>query len=234
MIGDPGAFVRANTRPRPVPLAPDITLAVADEAVALWHKTEEEMTAQGLPPPFWAFAWAGGQALARYVLDNPALVAGRTVLDLGAGSGLVAIAAARAGAARVIANDVDPMAEAAIGVNVALNDLTPGSVAIETRDRLDDPGPGADVVLVGDVFYERETADRLYRFLDRALDTGADVLIGDPGRSYLPKDRLAALALYGVPDIGALEDHDIKDTRVWRWRPADHEPERKPNDATPE
>ncbi|MEO1199267.1 MAG: 50S ribosomal protein L11 methyltransferase [Pseudomonadota bacterium] len=211
---DPARFVRDQTRPRPVPLAPEITLAVADEAVALWHKTEEELSAQGLPPPFWAFAWAGGQALSRHVLDHPDLVSGKRVLDLGAGSGLVAVAAAKAGAASVTANDIDRFAEAAIALNATLNNV---SVTAETRDRLDDAEPGADVVLVGDVFYERDTADRLYAFLDRSLEAGADVLIGDPGRSYLPKDRLTPLARFGVPDIGALEDHDIKDTRVWRW-----------------
>lgn len=214
---EPLAFVRANTRPQGVPLAPEITLHVADEAVALWHKTEEEISAQGLPPPFWAFAWAGGQALARYILDHPDLVRAKTVLDLGAGSGLVAVAAAKAGAAQVVANDIDAFALAACRLNAEANTV---SLVAEMRDRLDDPTPGADVVLVGDVFYERGTAERLAGFLDRALEAGADVLIGDPGRSYLPKDRLEPVALYGVPDIGALEDQDIKDTRVWRWTAA--------------
>ena len=214
---DPLAFVRANTRPQIVPLAPEIALHVADEAVALWHKTEEEISAQGLPPPFWAFAWAGGQALSRYILDNPDLVRSKTVLDLGAGSGLVAVAAAKAGAATVIANDIDVFALAACRLNAATNDV---HVIAEMRDRLDDPEPDADVVLVGDVFYERGMADRLEGFLDRARISGADVLIGDPGRSFLPRDRLEPLALYGVPDIGALEDQDIKDTKVWRWTAA--------------
>lgn len=206
-------FVLANTVDLPVPLCPEIRLHVADEAVDLWHRTEEELGEIGLPPPFWAFAWAGGQALARYVLDKPGSVQGRKVLDLGAGSGLVGIAAMKAGAAQVIAADTDPWAAAAIAVNAELN-----AVAVEpvTEDLLSRRPAGFDIVLVGDLFYDRDVAPRVLDYLDRALADRTEVLIGDPGRSYLPRARLSALAEYGVPTTRALEDSDIKRSTVWR------------------
>lgn len=179
------AFIRANTRLRRVPHVPEISLYVADEAVPLWQKTEEELGAMGLPPPFWAFAWAGGQALARYVLDHPETVRGRRVLDLASGSGLVAIAAAQAGAAEVVANDIDAFAMPAIAMNAAANGA---AVRAETRDRLspDTALVAFDTVLAGDIFYERDTAERALAFLSRMAAAGAQVLVGDPGRSYLP------------------------------------------------
>jgi predicted nicotinamide N-methyase len=212
---DRDAFIRANTRLRPVPLVPQIVLHLADEAVPLWLRTEEELQEMGLPPPFWAFAWAGGQALARYVLDHPPCVAGLRALDLAAGSGLVAIAAAKADAAPVVAADVDPFAETAIALNATAN-----AVYIEAlrRDLLDDPAPAVaryDVILAGDIFYERETAERALAFLQAQVVAGARVLIGDPGRSYLPKDRLRHLAEYRVPVTRDLEDQEIKRTSVW-------------------
>ena len=212
-ITDKAAFIRANTRLRPVPLTPEIVLFVADEAVPLWHKTEEEIGEAGLPPPFWAFAWAGGQALARHVLDNPGLVHGKTVLDLASGSGLVGIAAMKAGAASVTVADIDAFARAAAQLNATQN-----NVALSVIE--DDLLSGAnslswDVILAGDIFYERDTAQRAFDFLQRHAVNGATVLIGDPGRSYLPRDKLRRIADYSVPVTRELEDTEIKQTAVW-------------------
>ncbi len=213
-MSDPTAFVRANTRLLPVSHAPEIRLHVADEATALWERTEEELGAMGLPPPFWAFAWAGGQALARYVLDNPGTVAGQRVLDFATGSGLVAIAAARAGAASVEGSDLDPFAVAAVRLNATEN-----GVAVATRQvDLLGADEGWDCVLAADVFYERALAAAVTEWLQGLHARGAVVLVGDPGRSYLPKDRLEALATYAVPVTRALEDTEIKSTTVWRLR----------------
>jgi predicted nicotinamide N-methyase len=210
-------FVRANTRLRPVPHVPEIRLHLADESVPLWHKTEEEIGAIGLPPPYWAFAWAGGQALARYVLDHRDAVAGARVLDLASGSGLVAIAAALAGAAPVVAAEIDPFAEHAIMLNSEANRV---HVEVLLQDLLDRPVGAAryDVILVGDLFYERDTAARALAFLDAHIRLGTRALIGDPGRTYLPKDRLERLCEYSVPVTRELEDYDIKRTAVWALR----------------
>jgi predicted nicotinamide N-methyase len=214
LIADRDAFVRAETRLRPVPHAPEISLHVADEATELWRRTEEELGQLGLPPPFWAFAWAGGQALARYLLDHPEAVRGRRVLDFASGSGLVAIAAAKAGAAEVDACDIDPFAIAAIGINAAANGV--GVAAVEA-DLVGRDG-GWDTVLAGDVCYERDLAQRATGWLFGLSRRGATVLIGDPGRSYLPNDRLEAVATYRVPVTRSLEDSDIKQSTVWRFR----------------
>src|SRR3954453_18320615 len=214
MIADRKAFIRANTRLTPVPLVPEISLHVADESVSIWQKTEEELDAIGLPPPYWAFAWAGGQALARYVLDNTHAVTGLRVLDLASGSGLVAIAAAKAGAI-VAAADIDAFTEGAISLNMEANGVY---ADILVRDMLDDSAPVApryDFILVGDLFYERDTAARALAFLDRHAAVGTRVLVGDPGRTYLPKERLAQLAEYAVPVTRELEDLEIKRTVVW-------------------
>lgn len=215
MIADPAAFIRAETRLRPVPLVPEISLHLADEATALWERTEEELGAIGLPPPFWAFAWAGGQALARYILDRPELVAGARVLDVASGSGLVAIAAARAGAADVCAADIDAFAAAATALNAAANGV---ALRIETAD-LVGRDEGWDVVLAADIFYERDIAARMAEWLPALERRGARVLIGDPGRSYLPRERLVALAEYSVPVTRSLEDAEIKQSRVWAFAP---------------
>lgn len=211
-ITDPAAFIRANTALRAVPLVPEIVLHVADEAVPLWSKTEEELGEAGLPPPFWAFAWAGGQALARHVLDHPALVAGRDVVDLASGSGLVAIAAMKAGAARVRAADIDAFAREAIMLNAAANGVT---VTPFAGDLLAGAEVAAEVVLAGDIFYERDTAARALTFLTHHQRRGATVLIGDPGRSYLPREQLTAVAEFHVPVTRELEDTEIKHTKVW-------------------
>jgi predicted nicotinamide N-methyase len=193
----PAEFVRRHTRPQRPALVPEVTLLVADDVVALWEAMEAERGAQE-EPPFWCAAWPGGQALARYVLDHPEVVAGRTVLDLGAGSGLVAVAALRAGAARVVASEIDPFGVTAIGLNAAENGV-PGIAVV--GDVLDRPLPAdVSVVLAGDVCYAREMTGRVLPYLDAARGAGADVLIGDPGRAYLPSDRLTRVAAYDVPD----------------------------------
>jgi predicted nicotinamide N-methyase len=214
VIADRKAFIRDNTRLLTVPRAPEISLYTADEATELWQRTEDELGEIGLPPPFWAFAWAGGQALARYILDNPGIVAGKRVLDFASGSGLVAIAAARAGALRVEACEIDDFAIEAMALNAAEN-----GVVIEPRQGdlvgLDE---GWQVVLAGDVSYERDMAARVTDWLDSLRRRGAIVFIGDPGRSYLARDRLESVAEYRIPVTRSLEDADIKETRVWRFR----------------
>ncbi len=212
---DRAAFVRDNTRVLPPPHVPELSLHLADEATALWEKTEEDLGEMGLPPPYWAFAWAGGQALARYVLDNPAVVAGKSVIDFAAGSGVVGIAAMRAGARAVVSTEIDGFALSAIAANAALND-----VVVEARgeDSTVQAAGRFDVVLCGDVFYEKPMAAKVLAWLDREIAAGATVLVGDPGRSYLPKDRLESVAEYRVPVTRALEDSEIKLTRVWRFR----------------
>lgn len=213
-ITDRAAFIRAETRLLPVPHAPEIRLHVADEATALWQRTEDELGAIGLPPPFWAFAWAGGQALARYVIDHPECVRGRRVLDVASGSGLVAIAAAMAGASAVEAADIDAFATAAIALNAAANGVT---VTARLAD-LVGQDEGWDVVLTGDIFYERDISERMTPWLMALEARGATVLIGDPGRSYLPKHQVEQIAQYRVQVTRDLEDADIKLARVWRFR----------------
>ncbi|SDY45003.1 Predicted nicotinamide N-methyase [Micromonospora pattaloongensis] len=205
------AFVRAYARLAPVAHVPELRLHQAEDAIGLWELTEGEFRSEQ-PPPFWAFAWAGGQALARYVLDNPELVAGRRVLDLAAGSGLVAIAAAKAGAAGVRAVDIDPMALAAVALNAEANGV---AVTGTVGDILDGDAEGAQVVLAGDVFYSEAMANRVLRFLIRAARGGARVLVGDPGRAFLPRQRFALLASYDVPVPPALETVGVKHTTVW-------------------
>jgi predicted nicotinamide N-methyase len=209
---DPVAFVRANTALISPPLVPEITLHLAHEALPLWEKTEEALAEEGVPPPYWAFAWAGGQALARYVLDNPEVVAGRRVIDFASGSGLVAIAALKAGARTVLAAETDRLACAAIETNAAENGVT-----LEvTSENLIGKDRGWDIALAGDVFYEKPLADPLLPWLEALARRGAAVLVGDPGRSYFPKDRFEELARYEVPVTRALEDSEIKKTGVWR------------------
>jgi predicted nicotinamide N-methyase len=204
-------FIRTHTVPAPVPFVPEVTLWQADEPIALWEKTEAQGVEQ--PPPFWAFAWAGGQALARHVLDHPDLVSGRSVLDLATGSGLVAVAAALAGARPVTANDIDPLSLAAAAVNAEGN-----GVAVETveADLLDGRPDEYRVILAGDVFYSREMAGRVLPFLRRAAGAGCLVLVGDPGRAYLPADGMVERATYDVPVVEALESVPMRRTAVWQ------------------
>lgn len=218
-VEDRRAFVVAQTRLQVVPHVPEIRLHLADEAMDLWRMTETDLAAHGAPLPFWAFAWAGGQALARFVLDRPETVAGRRVLVFAAGAGLEAIACVRAGAARVTATEIDPFALAALGLNAEANRV---DFEISGRDVLADGFDGLvprpDTVLLGDVFFEEPMASRVGLFAAAAARAGADVLIGDPGRTYLPKERLESLAEYRVPTTRALEDATSKLTRVWRFR----------------
>ena len=209
------AFIRANTSFLCPPLVPGIELHLADEAVPLWQKTEEELRCIGLPPPFWAFAWAGGQALARYVMDHPSIVRNRSVLDLASGSGLVAIAAAKAGASAVLASDIDSFAAAAIALNAARNAVP---VEVTTLDLLASEPPPVEVILVGDVFYEQPLAVRLLSWLKIAGRRGIETLIGDPFRTYLPLGELDLLTTYHVPVSRDLEDHEIRRTSVFRLR----------------
>lgn len=206
------SFIRNNTALLAPPHVPEIGLHLADESHALWLKTEEELAEIGLPPPFWAFAWAGGQGLARYILDNPETVAGKRVVDIATGSGLVAIAAAKAGAAQVTANDIDPFCETAVRLNAAANGVTVEFSGTDLVGKDD----GWDVVLAGDVFYSKPMAEAFFEWFTGLAAHGAHVLVGDPGRSYLPKDRLHALATYQVPVTRDLEDAEVKKTTVWR------------------
>ncbi|MBO6758238.1 MAG: methyltransferase [Roseibium sp.] len=215
-ILDPEIFIRAETQVKPVPHAEDIRLHLADEAISLWQKTEEELGALGLPPPFWAFAWAGGQALARYILDNPGIVDGKAVLDFASGSGLVGIAAMKAGAARCMCVDLDPFAATAAQLNAKENGV---EIETVTDDITGQSVPDADIIFSGDVFYDAAMARAVLGFLERVVETGLPVLIGDPGRSYLPRARLQLLAEYTVPVVGALEDVDVKKSAVYRLMP---------------
>ena len=214
MISNIPAFIRENTRVLQPSHVPELQLYLADDAVSLWELTEEQLGERGLPPPFWAFAWAGGQALARYVLDHPETVRGKSVLDVASGSGLVAIAAMRADAASALAVDIDAFAAHAAVLNAALND-----VRVETSDA-DPVGKPTDaaVILVGDLFYDRDLAPRVLDWLIAQQASGKTVLIGDPGRTYLPRDKLEQIAAYDIPVTRALEDAEVKRAAVWKLR----------------
>ncbi len=208
------SFIAANTKLLAPPLVPEFVLHLAEESLPIWEKTEEELGEINVPPPFWAFAWAGGQALARYLLDNPGLVGGKRVLDLGSGSGLTAIAAMHAGAECALAADIDPLAAAAVHLNAAANGVVVDATA---EDLLAGAPDGYDAVLVADLFYERQLADRVLDFIEKAAAGGALVLIGDPQRSYFPRDRFTLAEAYQVPVTRELEDATIKNTAVWRY-----------------
>lgn len=195
---DPLAFVRDNTHIRPVPSLPAIRLHTAHEATGLWRLADGD----DAPPPYWAFPWAGGLGLAHHVCAHPESVRGRAVLDLGSGSGLVAIAVMQAGAQSVVAAEIDAYAVAACRLNAAVNDV---AVTVLAEDILDRDPPRADVVTVGDLFYEQCLAERVTAFLDRCCAAGLDVLIGDPRRAYLPYGRIRQIAEYAVPDVGDVE-----------------------------
>jgi len=213
---DPAAFVRRNTVIAAPPLVPEIRLHLAAEVTPIWQATEESLARDGLPPPFWAFAWAGGQALARYLLDRAETVAGRDVLDFGSGSGLVAIAAAKAGAASVRAAEIDPFAAAAIAANAALNNVEIGMIG---GNLLDGDCGGWPVVTAGDICYEQPMAERAIAWLRRQAVRGASVLLGDPGRAYLPKSGLRERARYEVPTSRELEDRECRECVVWEVLP---------------
>ncbi len=205
----PEQFITTNAALIAPPLVPEIKLYLATEVVPLWRATEEELEKNGVPPPYWAFAWAGGQALARYILDNPDIVRGKRVLDIGSGSGLVGIAAAKAGAAHVLAADIDAHAIAAIKLNAAANAV---DIAVTQDDLIGLPGD-PDIILVGDLFYERPLAERLLAWL---TPMAIPALLGDPGRNYFPKQGVEKLAAYSVQTTRDLEDRDIRETAVYR------------------
>jgi len=209
-------FVRSATRLRPVPFVPEISLLQADDIWALWEQTERELGQSELPPPFWAFAWPGGCALARYLLDHPDVLADRSALDIGSGSGLVAIAAAKAGATAVLAIEPDPLARAAIALNAAANDVPPPRCV----DAAGEAEFAADVVLAGDVWYEREMAETVMTYLDQAAVSGATILAGDIGRRYFPRDRFDCLASYELEASFDLEGKPVLTASVWRLKPA--------------
>ena len=213
---DPGRFIRRNTAIATPPLVPEIRLHLATEVTPIWQATEETLARNALPPPFWAFAWAGGQALARYLLDHPETVAGRELLDFGAGSGLVAIAAAKAGATRVTAAEIDDFAAAAIGINAALNDV---AIEVVTADLSDGDSRFWKLVTAGDICYEQPMAARAMRWLRRLAGRGSTVLLGDPGRAHLPGAGLCELARYDVPTSHELEGRERCDGFVWRVLP---------------
>jgi predicted nicotinamide N-methyase len=212
VILDRRAFIAENTRLQAPPHTPELVLHLADEITPIWRMTEEALAEIGLPPPFWAFAWAGGQALARYVLDNPQLVAGKRVLDFASGSGIVGVAAAKAGAASVLCADIDGFCAVAAELNAKANHV---SLQTTDVDLLDAPPPPVEVILAGDICYEKPLAARVFAWLREAHGAGATVLIGDPGRSYFSADGLAKLAEYQVPTTRELEDLAVKRTAVW-------------------
>jgi predicted nicotinamide N-methyase len=214
---DPAAFVRRNTAIAAPPLVPEIRLHLATEITPIWQATEESLACTGVPPPFWAFAWAGGQALARFILDHPNVVAGQSVLDFGSGSGLVAIAAAKAHAAFVLAAEIDRFAAAAIASNAALNRV---EIAVTTADLLETRDPRWQVVTAGDVCYEQPLAGRVTAWLGALAASKRVVLLGDPGRAYLPSTGLLERARYLVPTSRELEGQDARDGIVWQMLPA--------------
>jgi predicted nicotinamide N-methyase len=211
-------IIQSSTELRPVPLVPEIRLYQATEPVELWQHTEQATGRTGLDPPFWAFAWAGGRALARYLLDHPEVVKGRHAIDIASGSGLVGIAAVKAGAADVTAYDIDPLAAVAIALNAEANGVPVPAVCAELLNTDGALPPGPDLVLVADAFYEKDLAGQVLRFAEGNRARGSAVLVGDFGRTYLPRASLVPLASYDVPGLLAMEGCDIKRTTVWTLR----------------
>jgi predicted nicotinamide N-methyase len=213
-ITDRRRFILENTRLSAPPHAPELKLHLADEVTPIWRMTEEALGEMGLPPPFWAFAWAGGQALARYVLDHPSEAAGKRVIDFAAGSGIVGIAAMKAGAQCVLAADIDDFCAAAVALNAEANGV---AIDFTCANLLTAPAPAAELILAGDICYEKPLAEEVLAWLGKAHAAGARVLIGDPGRTYFPKEGLVRLAEYQVPTTRELEDMEIKRTGVWTF-----------------
>ena len=207
-------FILENAKLTTPTLVPEIRLYLAHESLPLWQEARRFLENEEIELPFWAFAWAGGQAVARHILDHPELVAGKTVVDLGTGSGLVAIAAALSGAREVSAVDIDPVALVACQLNSVANGVHVDSIGEDILDG--GPRWGEDVVLIGDLFYEAETAVRVLGYAERCSELGSEVLVGDPRRSYFPEDRFSQMATYEVPSSQELEDADIKKAMVWK------------------
>ncbi|MBT4770646.1 MAG: methyltransferase [Rhodospirillaceae bacterium] len=209
-------FIEAWTAVSSPPQIPEIRLYLASEITPIWEATEAILAREEVPPPFWAFAWPGGQALARYILDHPEIVRGRTVLDFAGGCGLIAIAAAKSGAKSVTCADIDPFALAATRLNAELNKVT---VAFEESDLVGKENRGWDVVLSGDICYEKPLAERVTTWLRTLAGGGAVVMIGDPGRDYLPKEGLVEVTRYTVPTSLELEDRLTREAIIWRILP---------------
>jgi len=212
-VSDPTAFIRAQTRVAKPSLVPEIRLHLADEMTPIWRATQKELDDYGVPPPFWAFCWPGGQALTRFILDHPHWVAGKRVLDFAAGSGLSGIGAAKAGAASVVAAEIDNHAAAAIALNADLNRV---AVTVTAEDLVGRDDLAVDIVLAGDICYEKPMAERVFAWLQVLAGRGVTVLMGDPGRAYLPQQGLSALARYEVPTSTDLEDKVMRETIIWR------------------
>ena len=212
---DPTAFILAQTAIAAPPLVPEVKLHLATEITPIWEATEASLAAMNLPPPYWAFAWAGGQALTRFLIDHPDWVQGKRVLDFAAGSGLSAIGAAKAGAALTQAAEIDDFAIAAIALNARANNVVIDLV----REDLIGAEPRWDVVLAGDVCYERPMAEKVIAWFRALAGRGVAVLMGDPGRAYLPQSGLLELARYWVPTSLELEDRTERETIVWRLMP---------------
>lgn len=206
-------FILENTSVTALPFVPEIRLHLADDAHDLWHRTEGELQESGLQPPFWAFAWAGGQGLARHILDNPETFESKSVVDFATGSGLVAIAAKQAGAKRVCAVDIDPFCAHAVALNSALNNQ---EILFSATDLIGGT-INQDILLAGDVFYDRAMASQITPWFLRLAETGVTILVGDPGRSYLPRQHLKELSSHQVPVTRALEDADVRRTTVWQF-----------------
>lgn len=211
-MSEPAAFIRAHTTPLPVPSLPDLSLYQAAEVTSLWEMTEAELLQNGLAPPFWAFPWAGGQALGLWLRQNPHVVKGKRVLDLACGSGLVGIVAAKLGAAQVIANDIDPFAGAAVALNAALNGV---DLIYDGTDRLAEAPPAVDVILAGDICYEKSMTAAMLTFLGKSRAQGIAVYVGDPHRSYFPGEGLARLATFDIHTDIQIEDRAVKPASVW-------------------
>ena len=212
-MSDTESFIRANTRPLPVPSVPALSLYQADEVTPLWLMTEQDMARQRLAPPFWAFAWSGGQAVARYILEHPDIVRGRRVLDIACGSGLVGIAAMKAGAKSVLCNDIDAYAETAVALNAALNTV---DLSFTGENLLAGPTPDVEVILAGDICYEKPMTDAMLTYFRRAATHKIAVYIGDPHRTYFPKTGLTRLADYDILTNADIEDAAVKPASVWK------------------
>lgn len=212
-MSDPTSFIRAQTKIARPSLVPELKLHLATEISPIWRATQTELDDLGLPPPYWAFCWPGGQALTRYLIDNPSVVKGKRVLDFAAGSGISGIAAARAGAASVSAAEIDDFAAEAIRLNA---DLNKARIDVVTQDLVGRMDLGLDLVLAGDVCYERPMAERVFAWFEQLAEAGVTVLMGDPGRAYLPRKGLVEVARYQVPTSTELEDKDMRLTIVWR------------------
>ncbi|MFM7084049.1 MAG: class I SAM-dependent methyltransferase [Hyphomicrobium sp.] len=208
------SFILENTKLTSPPLLPEVSLYLAHESLPIWKKMEDHLDELNVPPPFWAFAWPGGQALARYILDRPEEIANKRILDIGAGSGLTAIAAAKAGAASVLAVDIDAFALGAIFLNAQANQVL---VKAKDKDFITEEFGNADIILVGDLFYERPLAEKVMAFLRKVAQDKVKILIGDPQRTYFPKNEFCCITQYDVPVSLDLEDSSLKKTAVWQW-----------------